>query len=217
LDKFTAQSLLLLTFNKTLPLPDFWFNFQLGIEHILDPRGYDHILFVLALCVIYTYREWKQVAWLVTAFTIGHSITLALATFRILNVPSNIIEFLIPITIILTCFSNFMNQPEMRSASVLRRKTIERYVLAAFFGLIHGLGFSNFLKSILPRDSTIWKPLLAFNLGLEIGQLVIVTTVLLLSYAVIEQLKVQRREWILVASSIIIGVALTILQDKWIF
>lgn len=198
-------------------MPDFWFNFQLGMEHILDPRGYDHILFVLALCVIYTYREWKQVAWLVTAFTIGHSITLALATFRILNVPSNLIEFLIPITIILTCFSNFMNQPEMQSAPVLRRKTIERYVLAAFFGLIHGLGFSNFLKSILPRDSTIWKPLLAFNLGLEIGQLVIVTTVLLLSYAVIAQLKVQRREWILVASSIIIGVALTILQDKWIF
>lgn len=198
-------------------MPDFWFNFQLGIEHILDPNGYDHILFVLALCVIYNYREAKQVAWLVTAFTLGHSLTLALATFRILNVPSHLIEFLIPITILLTCFINFTNQPENLDAVVHRRKTLERYGLAAFFGLIHGLGFSNFLKSILPRDETIWKPLLAFNLGLEIGQLVIVASALLLGYSLMEVLKVRRREWILVASGMIAGVALTILRDKWIF
>lgn len=197
-------------------MPDFWFNFQLGIEHILDPRGYDHILFVLALCVVYTYREWKQVGWLVTAFTLGHSLTLALATFRILNVPSDVIEFLIPITILITCFINFTNQPET-STPIHRRKTIQRYVLAACFGLIHGLGFSNFLRSILPRDVTIWKPLLAFNLGLEIGQLVIVATALLLGYVLMERIKVQRREWILVTSGMIAGVAFTIIQDKWIF
>jgi len=214
--KFTDDSVVLLTFNKTLPLPDFWFNFILGIEHILDPNGYDHILFVLALCVVYSYREWKQVAWLVTAFTLGHSLTLALATFRIINVSSDLIEFLIPITIVLTCFINFTNQPET-SAPVHRRKTSQRYVLAAIFGLIHGLGFSNFLRSILPRDVTIWKPLLAFNLGLEIGQLVIVATALLLGFVLIERLKVPRREWILVISGIIAGVALTIIQDKWIF
>jgi hypothetical protein len=206
----------LLTFNKTLPLPDFWFNFQLGIEHILDPNGYDHILFVLALCVVYNYREWKQVAWLVTAFTLGHSLTLALATFRILNVSSDLIEFLIPITIVITCFINFTNQPET-SVPVHRRKTNQRYILAAVFGLIHGLGFSNFLRSILPRDVSIWKPLLAFNLGLEIGQLVIVATALLIGYLLVERVKVPRREWILVVSGIIAGVAFTIIQDKWIF
>lgn len=214
--KDTADSFGLLTFNKNLPLPDFWFNFQLGIDHILDPNGYDHILFVLALCVVYNFREWKQVAWLVTAFTLGHSLTLALATFRIVNVPSDWIEFLIPITIIFTCFLNFTNQPEI-SAPIHRRKTAQRYVLAAVFGLIHGLGFSNFLRSILPRDVTIWKPLLAFNLGLEIGQLVIVTTALLIGYVLVELIKVQRREWILVVSGIIAGVALTIVQAKWIF
>ena len=197
-------------------MPDFWFNFLLGVEHILDPRGYDHILFVLALCVVYSYREWRQVAWLVTAFTLGHSLTLALATFRILNVPSNVIEFLIPITILLTCFINFTHQPAV-SAPAHPQKTTQRYILAACFGLIHGLGFSNFLRSILPRDVTIWKPLLAFNLGLEIGQLVIVATALLIGYLVMESLKVPRREWILVMSGIIAGVSLTIIQDKWIF
>lgn len=204
-------------FNKILPVPDFWFNFQLGIQHILDPNGYDHILFVLALCVVYRYQEWKQVAWLVTAFTLGHSVTLALATFRIVNVPSDLIEFLIPITILLTCFINFTNQPEVLDTAVHRRKTQERYLLAAFFGLIHGLGFSNFLKSILPKDVTIWKPLLAFNLGLEIGQLVIVAIALLIVYILTDIFKIRRREWILVASGIIAGVALTIIQDKWIF
>lgn len=195
----------------------FWFNLQLGLEHILDPRGYDHILFVIALCAIYTFREWKKVAWLVTAFTLGHSLTLALATFQVINVSSDLIEFLIPITIVLTCFINFTRQPEETSAEVHHRKTTQRYVLAAFFGLIHGLGFSNFLKSILPRDATIWKPLLAFNLGLEVGQLVIVGFVLLLAYSFTELLKTPRREWILVVSGIIAGVALTIIQEKWIF
>ncbi|MDX1941071.1 MAG: HupE/UreJ family protein [Saprospiraceae bacterium] len=198
-------------------MTDFWFNLQLGLEHILDPRGYDHILFVIALCAVYTYREWKQVAWLVTAFTLGHSLTLALATFQIINISSDLIEFLIPITILITCIVNFTIQTEALSAAVHRRKTLQRYALAAFFGLIHGLGFSNFLKSILPRDVTIWKPLLAFNLGLEIGQLVIVGFVLLLGYGLMEFLKTPRREWILVVSGIIAGVALTIIQEKWIF
>lgn len=196
----------------------FWFNLQLGLEHILDPNGYDHILFVIALCAVYTYREWKQVAWLVTAFTIGHSLTLALATFEIVKIPSDIIEFLIPVTIVMTCIINIINQPAEEISNLIhRRKTIQRYVLAAFFGLIHGLGFSNFLRSILPRDSTIWQPLLAFNIGLEIGQLVIVGIVLVLGYLLMDLLRVRRREWILVVSGIIAGVALTIIQETWIF
>lgn len=197
-------------------MPDFWFNFQLGVQHILDPNGYDHILFVLALCVVYSHREWHRVAWLVTAFTFGHSLTLALSTFRILNVPSDWIEFLIPITILLTCFFNFTN-PTETTTEFQQRKVFQRYFLAAFFGLIHGLGFSNFLRSILPRDETIWKPLLAFNLGLEVGQLAIVGAALVVGYVLVERAKVPRREWILVLSGIIAGVALTILHSKWIF
>jgi len=207
----------LLLFNKTLPLPDFWFNFQLGIEHILDPNGYDHILFVLALCVIYSVQEWKQVAWLVTAFTLGHSLTLALATFRIVNVSTDLIEFLIPITILITCFSNFTIRPNDSTTVTQQRKITQRYALAAFFGLIHGLGFSNFLKSILPRDVTIWKPLLAFNLGLEVGQLVIVTFALLISSVLTQRFKVPRRDWILIISGMIAGVSLILMKDKWIF
>ncbi len=198
-------------------MTDFGFNFQLGLTHILDPNGYDHILFVIALCAVYTVREWKQVAWLVTAFTLGHSLTLALSTFRLVNIPSDLIEFLIPITILITCLINFSNRQKTMPTAMQRRKTQQRYFLAAFFGLIHGLGFSNFLKSILPRDVTIWKPLLAFNLGLEAGQLLIVAVVLALGYLTVEMLKMLRREWILVVSAAIAGIALTIIQEKWIF
>ena len=195
-------------------MDDFWFNFQLGIEHILDPNGYDHILFVVALCAIYSYRDWRAVVWLVTAFTLGHSLTLALTTFNLIRIPTDVIEFLIPITIIITCIVNFFYQKEEAHN---RQKSLRRYALAAFFGLIHGLGFSNFLRSILPRDSTIWQPLLAFNIGLEVGQLLIVGAVLLLGYMLVERLRIETREWVLVLSGLIIGVALTIVQETWIF
>lgn len=198
-------------------MTDFGFNFQLGLAHILDPNGYDHILFVVALCAVYSAKDWKQVAWLVTAFTLGHSLTLALSTFRLVNIPSHLIEFLIPITILITCLINFSNRQETTTAAVQRRKARQRYFIAAFFGLIHGLGFSNFLKSILPRDITIWKPLLAFNLGLEVGQLLIVAAVLALGYLTVETFKMLRREWVLVVSAAIAGIALTIIQEKWIF
>jgi hypothetical protein len=191
---------------------------QTGLKHILDPKGYDHILFVIALCAIYRISDWQKLLWLVTAFTLGHSITLALATLKIIRIHSEIIEFLIPITIIFTCIANFFYQSSGNYAQDKenKRKDILRYVTTLFFGLIHGLGFSNFLISLLGRQANIGFPLFAFNIGLEIGQLVIVA-ILLTVITILSTLNIRQREWILVISSIVFGVTLTLVQEKWIF
>jgi uncharacterized protein YacL len=193
--------------------------FPLGLEHILDPKGYDHILFVIALCAVYQWTSWKRIVWLVTAFTLGHSVTLALATYKIVPIHSDIVEFLIPITIFLTCIFNFFNQSIDKPLRTDNRKNAIalRYILAAGFGLIHGLGFSNYLSSLLGKESNITLPLLGFNVGLEIGQFVIVIITLLLNYLIVKILQVKFREWNLILSGMVAGVALTLIADKWIF
>ena len=116
--------------------------FSLGYEHILDPNGYDHVLFIIALCAVYLLRDWKKVLILITAFTIGHSITLALSTLQIVNIRADIIEFLIPLTIFITAMSNVLK----RKSTISPRHVQSNYFYALFFGLIHGLGFSNYLR-----------------------------------------------------------------------
>ena len=184
--------------------------FQLGKDHILDYKnGYDHILFVTALCTVYLMRDWKKVLILVTAFTIGHSITLALATLSIISVNQALIEFLIPVTIFITAVSNIFRTTELSD-----RTTYINYGYALFFGLIHGLGFSNYLKSILGKDSTIVSQLFAFNIGLELGQIIIVGIFLFLSFILVDLFTVNRRDWKLVLSSAIAGMALLLMHDK---
>ena len=191
-------------------MSEFQLYFGLGQDHILDANGYDHILFVIALCILYSLREWKQVLILVTAFTLGHSITLALATLEIINVDAGLIEFLIPVTILITAVSNIVRKGDGPTGRSLQLN----YVYAAFFGLIHGMGFSNYLKSILGRDESIFTQLLAFNLGLEVGQIIIVAFFLLLGYVVVDLFGVNRRDWKLVISSAIAGIALILAKDK---
>ena len=151
---------------------DFALYFGLGKDHILDyVNGYDHILFVVALSAIYLLRDWKRILILVTAFTIGHSITLALATLQIISVKTQLVEFLIPLTIFVTAFSNLFRKEENISAKGIQTN----YFFALFFGLIHGMGFSNYLRAILGKSQNIASPLLAFNLGLEFGQVIVVS------------------------------------------
>ncbi|AUD02394.1 HupE/UreJ family protein [Spirosoma pollinicola] len=196
-------------------MEDFLIYLRLGFDHITDPRGYDHVLFVVALCAVYTVGQWRQVLILVTAFTIGHSITLALATLQLIHYKTALIELLIPITILITAVSNFFFQ-EPKSRGIPRPTTNRswRYGLALAFGLIHGMGFSNYLRSLLGREAEIVKPLLAFNIGLEIGQLVIVSLVLGLSFIVINILKSTRLRWTLVVSGIVAGMALSLIIMK---
>jgi hypothetical protein len=172
--------------------------FSLGITHILDFEGYDHILFVIALCSIYRILDWRKILVLVTAFTIGHSLTLALATLKFISVNAEFIEFLIPVTIAITSASNLMNTRAKEG------KWIQlNYLFALFFGLIHGLGFSNFLKSLLGRESSIIEPLLAFNLGLELGQIVIVVAFLSCTFIILNILKIKQNLWIQLISSLV--------------
>ena len=183
--------------------------FQLGAEHILDINGYDHILFVIALCAIYTAQDWKKVLILVTAFTIGHSITLALSALDIINFRSDIIEFLIPVTIFITAFANIVRKQNSLKPSFVNLN----YFFGLFFGLIHGLGFSNYLKSLLGRDESIVTQLLAFNLGLELGQIIIVLVFMILSFIATGLFNVARRDWNLVISAAVAGIAITIMLE----
>lgn len=192
-------------------MSEFELYFGLGKDHILDyANGYDHILFVIALCALYQLREWKQVLILVTAFTVGHSITLALSTLNVLTVRAEIIEFLIPVTILITAVSNLFKNEELMSTRAMQLN----YFYAAFFGLIHGLGFSNYLKSILGRDKSIISQLFAFNIGLEIGQIIIVGIFLLLGFILVDLFGVNRRDWKLIISSAVGGIALILIKDK---
>ena len=183
--------------------------FQLGAEHILDINGYDHILFVIALCAIYAAQDWKKVLILVTAFTIGHSITLALSALDIINFRSDIIEFLIPVTIFITAFANIVRKQNSLKPSFVNLN----YFFGLFFGLIHGLGFSNYLKSLLGRDESIVTQLLAFNLGLELGQIIIVLVFMIISFIFTGLFNVARRDWNLVISSAVAGIAITIMLE----
>jgi hypothetical protein len=184
----------------------------LGFDHITDPNGYDHILFVVALCAIYAFREWKKVLVLVTAFTLGHSVTLALSTLKIITYSSAVIELLIPITILITALSNFSenNTTDSKSPKL-------RYPLAASFGLIHGMGFSNYLRSLLGEQESIVLPLFSFNLGLELGQLVIVTIALAIASFFVEVLKIKRLTWNHLISGMVAGMALSLILTNALF
>jgi HupE / UreJ protein len=192
-------------------MSEFSLYFGLGKEHILDYlNGYDHILFVLALCAVYSVHDWKKILILVTAFTIGHSITLALATLEIISVKGELIEFFIPLTIFITACGNLFRTDK----SIDKSNVQLNYIFALFFGLIHGLGFSNFLRSLLGKDHSIVSQLLAFNLGLELGQIIVVVLFLALSFILVDLAKVSRRDLKMVLSSAIAGIALVLLKDR---
>ena len=191
-------------------MQDFSLYFSLGREHIADLAGYDHILFVTALCLRYLVQDWKKILVLVTAFTVGHSITLALSVLGYVEVSTKWIEFLIPVTIVITALTNGFISNSQRTSNVY-----VIYSLALFFGLIHGLGFSNYLRSLLGKDASIVTELLAFNIGLEVGQLLIVVAVMLVSLICVQLLKIQRRDYLLFGSGAIFGVALLMAIERF--
>ena len=186
--------------------------FGLGLDHILDVTGYDHILFVIALASIYTIKDWTRVLILVTAFTLGHSITLALATLKFVIVDSDLVEFLIPVTIVSTAISNLFNN----SIQTGRFRSLNA-LYAGFFGLIHGLGFSNYLRSLLGSEDSIVMPLFAFNIGLEVGQIIIVLIFLGVTFIFVGLVKISPRHWKMVISILValVGSKLTFDAIYW--
>ncbi len=199
-------------------MSQFWMYLQLGFEHIADLKAYDHILFVVVLCAVYQWRQWRTIGILVTAFTIGHSITLALAALRIIPVHTALIEFLIPVTILLTAIYNIIISQKKTDDKVAistnaldadmpneiekpnKASLYTKYALAAGFGLIHGMGFSNYFSMLISKEQSLVQALLAFNIGIEIGQLLIVAVAVGIASLFINVLKVKQKYWILFIS-----------------
>lgn len=173
---------------------------RLGLSHIADLRGYDHILFIVALTAGYGARDWRRLLWLVTAFTLGHSVTLGLATVGVFRVRSSLVEVLIAVTIAVAGAYGAL-AAGARDASRNRRQHV-LYAMAVGFGFIHGLGFSTFLRTVLGAEERIVLPLFAFNVGLELGQLLIVAAVLLAGALACDALGLARRRWVLGLSSL---------------
>ena len=188
---------------------EFIFYFKMGLFHVLDIKAYDHILFLIVLAVVYLFKQWTKVLWLITLFTIGHSITLALSAYGILNVNSNLVEFLIPLTIFIT---GLMNVLTAKKASV--GKENQNLFFALFFGLIHGLGFSNYFKIMIGKTSDKLVPLLEFAIGVEAAQIIIVLLILLVGTVAQSLFGVNRRDWILIISSIVIGFAFQMMVNR---
>lgn len=189
-------------------MQDFLFYLKLGWEHIISLDALDHQLFVLALIAVYSYSDWKKILVLVTAFTIGHSLTLALSILDIVRVPSNWVEFLIPLTIVLTALGNILMKNKKQSQSKLN------YYLALFFGLIHGMGFANTARVMIAKSQSIALPLLGFNVGLEIGQIAIVLGILILLFILLNIFKVNKKDWILFVSSGVFALSLKMTLER---
>ncbi len=190
-------------------MQDFLFYLKLGWEHIISWDALDHQLFVLVLVAVYSYKEWRKILILVTAFTIGHSITLALSILDIIRIPANWIEFLIPLTILLTALDNILmrNKPE----NLMRMN----YYLALVFGLIHGMGFANTARMMISSEENITVPLLGFNLGLELGQVVVFLFILLVEFLSFKFFKIKKVQWIVFASLITLLISLYICIDRF--
>ena len=190
-------------------MDDFMLYFKMGLYHVLDFSAYDHILFLIVLAVVFNFKQWKKVLWLVTLFTIAHSITLALSAFEIIKIKVAVIEFLIPLTIFITGFVNIItiNKTAKGNENI-------NLLFALFFGLIHGLGFSNYFKMMVGREEDKLFPLVEFALGIEAAQIIIVLGILSIGTLILSVKKIKREYWILISSSIVILISIKMMFER---
>ena len=191
-------------------MSDFWLLVELGFSHVWDWQGYDHLLFLAALCLPFSTRQWKSLLWLITCFTIGHSLSLILASLEVVAVSSIWIEFLIPVSIAATAVYNMI----YARAVWVRNNQLVMWV-TLFFGVVHGFGFAGYFELIRDVDQPLWSSLLFFALGIESAQIVLGALMLLFSFVVLNVLGRNRRDWVLVVSSVIIGILLPIIIERW--
>jgi hypothetical protein len=191
-------------------MSQFFTYFALGYDHISDIRGFDHLLFIITLCSVYPISEWKKVGILITAFTIGHSATLALSALHVILPNMYWVELLIPFTIFFTSMSNLYHRPSAKKW----QQVSYHYPMALLFGLIHGMGFSNFFNALMGDSSSILWPLFAFNLGLEIGQLLIVVLFFAFYYVLHRWTKFEQKSWTLFFSGAGAGVSLILILER---
>lgn len=206
-----TPKIILLPEANSYTMSTFQMYLQLGIEHITDLKGYDHLLFLITLIAVYQAKHWKKILILVTAFTIGHTTSLVVATFDLVSIPRNWIEFLIPVTIFMTAIMNIF----IPNGESSKGHHIYKYAMALCFGLIHGMGFSNYLRSLILSSDSVAGPLFSFNAGIEAGQLIIVTGFLILGVLAMNVFKAKPREWNLVFSGAGMGVAIVLMIERF--
>jgi hypothetical protein len=190
-------------------MKDFIFYFKVGWTHILSWDATDHIYFITALAVVYTFFDWKKVLILVTAFTIGHAITLYLSALDLFRLDAAWVEFAIPCTIVLTALSNLLVKPAQSLSGVIQ------YALALGFGLIHGLGYANYIKMILARDQQLVWSLFSFNLGLETGQILVVLMVLSTKWILVSAKVISARLISIFVSAFILIVSFVLVVERF--
>ncbi len=190
-------------------MSEFWLYFNLGLYHVLDWQAYDHILFIVALCAAYGWNSWRRLLLLVTMFTLGHTASLFLSHYQVMAVSPTWIEFLIPVTILSAAFYNLFksgrNQGNERVGLL--------FLVTLFFGLIHGFGFGRYYNQI--NDEGAILPLLEFALGIELAQVIIVLSVLVVGYFIQTFFRIQQRDWVMVISSMVIGMTFPMLIENW--
>ncbi|PRX57098.1 HupE/UreJ family protein [Flagellimonas meridianipacifica] len=188
-------------------MQEFWFYVNLGFKHVLDFGAYDHILFLAALATPFTFKHWKRVIILATIFTIAHCTSLALSAFDVLTVDVGLIEFLIPVTIFLTALLNliYVNRDAVNIGMYLHS------LATAFFGLIHGFGFSNYFKLLMAEEEDKVTPLLGFATGIEFSQIAIILVVLGLAFLMQSIFKVKRKYFITFLSVLIMAITIPLL------
>ncbi|MBW8359386.1 MAG: HupE/UreJ family protein [Weeksellaceae bacterium] len=187
---------------------DFMFYLNLGWEHIVSLDALDHQLFVLVLVAAFMPKDWKKILWLVTAFTIGHSVTLVLSVVDVVRIPGNWVEFLIPLTILITAADNVLMRSRQRNLMTMN------YYLALSFGLIHGMGFANTARMTMSSEQDLLLPLLGFNVGLEVGQIAVVAAILVVQLLINSLFRVNRKDWILAVSSAVFALSLKLALER---
>lgn len=188
-------------------MQNFFFYLKLGVQHVLDFNAYDHILFLLALALPFTFKAWKKVLLLATIFTLAHCFSLFLSVYGILVADVSWIEFLIPVTILLTALFNLIY-----IKSKATHKSIVLHIIATvFFGLIHGFGFSNYFKMLMAEEENKLSPLLGFASGIEISQVLIVLGMLLITYLFTSILKIKQALFVAIVSILIVLVTIPML------
>lgn len=191
-------------------LQDFWFNVEYGINHVLDINAYDHVLFLIVLTVPYIFKDWKRVLLLVSIFTLGHTLSLVLAVYNVVNVNSKIVEFLIPITILTVALFNVFTAGK----GAQKERIGILFFSTLFFGLIHGLGFAREFQMLLGNTDSKLVLLLEFALGIEISQVIIVFLVLFLGYVIQTVFRFSKRDWVMVISAIVVGLVIPMILNS---
>jgi uncharacterized membrane protein YfcA len=190
-------------------MSDFWLYLKLGLTHVLDWQAYDHIVFLIVLVAAYNFSNWKRIFILVSLFTIGHTTSLLLANYKVVAISSKWIEFLIPVTILVAAFYNLLTSGKNNRSE----KVGLFYVITIFFGLVHGFGFATYYKMINGGNGIL--PLLEFAIGIELAQIIVVTIVLIFNFIFQSILRFNKKDWVLVVSSIVIGLVIPMLQNNW--